>query len=254
MILVVSVPSNIAMHRSQRDTIYRLKSELNDLDSDKRDKMAALNACDQALYRHKRESNSLRVALQSAQRIVDELQDALENDAVEEGRLEALKTQLIEAHEEVGTCEASFEDSVLEIDKIKESMGICRSRMKHLDLQIAEFKARLDKAEKTAAKASTRRQTALHDKNEVIMNEEVDESRKATLEQEHQAKVGVVVAFIEEASKICARVPVEAGQTCTSLDKKLLKLNADLRKYEERLVNHHRLLVNGLLIDMKDRR
>lgn len=222
------------MHRSQRDTIYRLKSELNDLEREKRDKMAALNACDQALYRHKREANSLRVAMQSAQRIVDELQDALENDAVEEGRLEALKTQLVEAQEEVGTCEASFEDSVLEIDKIKESMGVSRSKMKNLDLQIVELKARLDKAEKSAAKASTRRQTALHEKNGVITKEEVAVSQKVTLEQERQEKVGVVAAFIGEASKICARVPVEAGQTCTSLDKKLQKLNADLRKYEEK--------------------
>lgn len=242
------------MHRSQRDTIYRLKSELNDLERDKRDKMAALNACDQALYRHKREGNSLRMGLQSAQRIVDELQDALENDAVEEGRLEALKTHLIEAQEEVGTCEASFEDSVLEIDKIKESMGVSRSRMKNLDLQIAEFKARLDKAEKAAAKASTRRQTALHDKNELIVSEEVAVSQKATLQQGRQEKVEVVVAFKGEASKICARVPVEAGQTCTSLDKKLQKLNADLRKYEEKYVNHHKILVDGLLIGMKDRR
>lgn len=222
------------MHRSQRDTIYRLKSELNDLEREKRDKMAALNACDQALYRHKREANSLRVAMQSAQRIVDELQDALENDAVEEGRLEALKTQLVEAQEEVGTCEASFEDSVLEIDKIKESMGVSRSKMKNLDIQIVELKARLDKAEKAAAKASTRRQTALHEKNGVITKEEVAVSQKVTLEQERQEKVGVVAAFIGEASKICARVPVEAGQTCTSLDKKLQKLNADLRKYEEK--------------------
>ena len=222
------------MHRSQRDSIYRLKSELNDLEREKHDKMAALNACDQALHRHKREANSLRVAMQSAQRVVDELQDALENDAVEEGRLEALKTQLVEAQEEVGTCEASFEDSVLEIDKIKESMGVSRSMMKKLDLQIATCKASLDKAEKAAAKASSRRQTALHDKNDVITKEEVVVEQKATLEQDRQEKVGVVAAFIEEASKICARVPVEAGQTCTSLDKKLQKLNADLKKYEEK--------------------
>lgn len=234
MILVVCVPSNTSMHRSQRDTIYRLKSELNDLEREKRDNMAALNACDQALHRHKREANSLRVAMQSAQRIVDELQDALENDAVEEGRLEALKTHLVEAQEEVGTCEASFEDSVLEIDRIKESMGVSRSRMKKLDLQIAECRARLDKAEKAAAKASSRRQTALHAKNQVITKEEVAVEQKATLEQERQEKVKVVATFIAEASKICARVPVEAGQTCTSLDKKLQKLNADLRKYEEK--------------------
>lgn len=134
----------------------------------------------------------------------------------------------------MGNCEASFEDSVLEIDKIKECMGVSRSRMKKLDLQIAECKARLDKAEKAAAKASSRRQTALHDKDEVITKEEVAVEQKATLEQGHQEKVGIVAAFIEEASKICARVPVEAGQTCTSLDKKLQKLNADLRKYEEK--------------------
>lgn len=234
MIRAESVPSDAPMHRSQKDTIYRLKSELNDLHHEKRDRAAALNACEQGLHRHKRESNSLRVAMQSAQRIVDDLQDALENDAVEEGRLEALKTQLVEAQEEVGTCEASFEDSVLEIDKIRESMGVSRRRMKNLDLQIAGFKARLDKAEKAAAKASTRRQTALHDKNEVINKEEEAVRQKATLEHERQEKVGVVAAFIEEASKICARVPVEAEQTCSSLDKKLQKLNADLRKYEEK--------------------
>ncbi len=200
----------------------------------RRDKIATLTACEQAIVRHGRESGSLRLAVQSAQHIVDELQDSLENDAVQEGRLDALKAHLAEAQGEVTTHEGSYEDSVIAIDRIKESMGVSRRCMKDLDVQIAEVAARINRAEMEATKFSVRREAALRQKNTVIEQAKEAVMNQADLEKQREEQVEKVTQFIEQANRICPRVLVDAGETGVSLDKKLKKLNADLQRYEEK--------------------
>ena len=217
---------------AQRETLQRLKSELNDLECQRQDKQATLKAKEQAIVRFRRESTMLRIAVQSAESIVEELQDALDRDAVEEGRLDALKEHLVEAKEEVAIHEGSYEDSVVALDKARELMQVSRAQMAGLDAQIAEIDARVAKADGKAIKLSAQREGALRLKNSAIDSIEKAENNKVATESKCAEQVKIVAEFIEEATAICARVPVDAGETGDSIERKLKKLEADLHKYE----------------------
>lgn len=174
------------------------------------------------------------IAEQSAKSVVEELQDALDRDVIEEGRLDVLKEHLSEATEEVGAHEGSYEDSVVAIDKIKELMKTSRDQMAVLDARIAEAEAQINKAENKATRVSTQRDGALRLKNSAYESIDKAVAYKAGVEKDRAEKVGVVAQFTEQANNICARVPVDAGETGDSLDKKLKKLSADLKKYEDK--------------------
>lgn len=219
---------------TQRATIQRLKLELDDLDHRMRDKQTTLKYCVDAITKHHRESNGLRIAVQKAESIVEDLQDDLDRDAIEEGRLDALKEFLNEAQDEKSTHEGSFGDSVLALDKIKESMRISRDQMAALDLQIAEAEARILKSESKALKVSGQRTAALQLKNSAIESVQNLTESKTDLQRRRKERVAQVADFTDQAQKICQRVPVDPGETGDSLDKKLIKLSADLKKYEEK--------------------
>lgn len=219
---------------SQRDTLGRLKSQLHDLEQNRRDKQATLKACEQGLVRHRREAKNLVIGVQSAKSIVEELQDALDHDVIEEGRLDVLKEHLVEAKEEVTTHEASYEDSVVAIDKARESMKSSRDQMTILDAQISEVEAQINKADSKATRVSAQRDGALHLKNSTHDSIDTAVLHKEAIEKQRTEKVAVVAHFIEQANGICARIRVDAGETRSSLDKKLSKLDSDLRKYNDR--------------------
>lgn len=218
---------------SQRDTLQRLRSELNEFEAQKRNKQNVLKGCDEAIARHHKESRSLRLAVQRAESVVEELQDALDQDAVEEGRLEALKEHLQEAQEEKAAHEGSYEDSIVALDKVRESMRVSRDEMRALDLQIAEIKAKIGKAENKALKASSQRTNALQAKNSAIKDVEDVKSGKAAAEKRRTEQITRLADFTAQASDICARVPVAPGETGDTLDKKLCKLDADLKKFNQ---------------------
>lgn len=219
---------------SQRATIERLKSELDDLDRQMRDKQKILKCCVEAITRHHRESKRLQVAVQKAENIVEELQDALDRAAIEEGRLDALKDFLNEAKDEKSTHEGSFGDSVLALDKVKESMRISRDQMAALDLRIIDAEAKIHKSESKTLKVSGQRITALQSKNSAIECAQNLRGNKMDVQRRREERVAQVADFTKQAQKICQRVPVDPGETGDSLDQKLIKLSTDLKKYEEK--------------------
>ena len=153
---------------------------------------------------------------------------------MEEGRLDALKEHLHEAQDEKATHEASYVDSVTTLDKTKEAMKISRDEMSAFDLQITEANAKIKQAENKALKASAARSNSLQAKNKAIESvQAIQAGKKRTMEQREE-KLVQVKDFAAQASEVCPRVPVDAGETGKSLDKKLEKLLSDLKKYEEK--------------------
>lgn len=221
---------------AQRGIIERLKSELKELEENLHVKGAALRGCQDAINMHSREAKALRIAVQRVETSIEELQDALDHDAVEEGRLDALKEHLKEAQDEKSTHEGSYEESVLALDRIKDAMRVSLTEMSALDVQIADAKARIKKAETKALKASTVRANALQAKNAAIETvQALQEGKRRTIGWREE-KVLQVADFASQAGAICPRVPVDPGETGLSLDRKLEKLHSDLKKYEEKYV------------------
>ena len=219
---------------AQRGILERLKSELKELEVNLHDKEVARRECHDAINAHSREAKALRIAVQRIETSIEELQDALDHDAVEEGRLDVLKEDLKESQDGKSTHEGSYEDSVLTLDKIKEAMRVSLVEMSALDVQIAEAKAKIKKAENKALKASTTRANALQSKNAAIESVQALQAGKRRTLGWREEKVMQVNDFIAQASEICPRVPVDPGETGQSLDRKLEKLHGDLKKYEEK--------------------
>ena len=173
---------------------------------------------------------------------MDELQDALDNDRIEEGRLDALKDQLSEATEEVKTHESSYGDMVVAKDKNNELVKSTREDLAAMDVTIKEVEVLVIKAENKANKCTNDRMAALRDKNAAI--DAVERLRK---ERDHQEALRAekrthVEEFTLQASEVCARVPVDPGETYPTLSRKFEKLNRDLIAANERYApNHDRL-------------
>lgn len=89
-----------------RAELQRLRADLNNFEWEMRERQTDLKNCEQAITRHRRESRELRIKMQRLDADVEGLQDALEKDSLEEGRLDALKDGLKEAEDELVTHQA----------------------------------------------------------------------------------------------------------------------------------------------------
>ena len=172
--------------------------------------------------------------MQQAENTVDELQDALDQDAVEEGRLDFLKVQLTEAREEKGTHESSYGESVIAKDKNNELLRISRENMASKDVIIEDANAKVLKAETRAAKCASQRSFALRDKNAAFDLVEAGKLEREQYERERDEKSQRVDEFTRKASGFCPRVPVDEGETGDSIELKLEKLHKDLRDADKK--------------------
>ena len=172
--------------------------------------------------------------MQQAENIADELQDSLDQDAVEEGRLDELKHQLSEAKEEKTTHEGSYEESVIAKDKHNELLRTSRENMANKDIIIEDTTAKMIKAESRAAKCASQRSSALRDKNAAFEAVESGKTEREQYRRERDVESQRVDEFTRMANNFCPRVPVEEGETGDSIDLKLEKLNKDLKAAEKR--------------------
>ncbi|KAL8807129.1 MAG: hypothetical protein Q9200_004795 [Gallowayella weberi] len=218
-----------------RAQLQHLRTELNDLERTSRESQTNLKNHEQAIVRHKRESRELRVEMQRLDTDVGRLQDAVDRDSLEEGKLDALKEGLEEAKEELTMYQASYGDSVIAVDETREAMRQLRDKMKVIDDEVAEIQAKITKAEKKAMKLSGQRDAALRDKNAAFAELEKGQKSKEAIESRRDSLAVTVNTFTEQANQCHSRVAVEEGQTPASLEQKLDKLQGDLARWEQRL-------------------
>lgn len=176
------------------------------------------------------------------------MQDALEEDQVEEGRLDALREHLREAEEELKTHQGSYGDSILSRDKVNDSLRVSKEQMAAIDVRIEEATTTVKKAESKALTCSKQRQQDLQQKNAAINALSDARDRFADAERKRESQLKVVKEYTVEAEKISARVPVPAGETAVTLDKKLDKLQSDLTRGLARFVPLFSRLRSSLII------
>lgn len=213
-----------------------MKGAFDSLDREHRALQNTLKGCEQAIVRHQRAARELKIALQRAETIVEELQDALDQDAVEEGRLDVLKSGLEEAESDKTIEANSYEEAIIGRDKLSELMKIKVEQLQGLDSRMADAEVKTRKADSKALRLSNQRQSALQEKNSTIQVLEDAKDRKKDIEDARQENAGRVGSFKEQASQFCARVPIDPGETAKSLDSKLRKFTADIERYEAQSV------------------
>lgn len=219
---------------AQRNALQTLQSDFDKLEQMSGEKRNYLRSCEQAIAKQKKEVMRLKINVQQAETMVDELQDALEEDSVEEGRLESLKQQLEDAREEKIGHEASYEDSVVAKDKNRESLENARNEMAKIDAQLKEAEAKVLKAEGKLTRCVNQRSSALTEMNAAYESVQAAKEELETYKEEREEKVRCVEDFTMKANEICPRVPVELGETYDSLIRKISKLKKDLSNAERR--------------------
>ena len=225
---------NTKFPSSQRELLQSLRAELNQFERMSQEKQKHLIRCEQAIIRNKKDAQRLKIEMQQAENVVDELQDALDQDAVEEGRLDVLKAQLTEAKEEKSTHEASYEESVIAKDKNNEMLRASREQMANKDVIIEDANAKVLKAEGRAIKCASQRASALRDKNAAFDSVESGKLEREQLKRERDEESRRVDEFTQQANELYPRVSVDEGETGDSIELKLEKLNKDLKDGERR--------------------
>ncbi|KAI9807767.1 MAG: hypothetical protein M1825_005072 [Sarcosagium campestre] len=225
--------------RRQREDLQHLKRELVDLEQEARAVGQVLLRSEQALFRHDRESKSLQVQVQKAEEHAEMLEDELEKDSAEAGRLDALKAGLAEAEEEKRLNEGSYEDAINSKDKLNETARALKDRLKVFDSEIAEIDVKVKKAAETASRLADARHVALQKKNVAYAGVATAKAQKGAIEGRRAAQENKVTEFASQARQVCSRVPVDRGETADSLDRKLDKLSQDLQRFEREIGASH---------------
>jgi chromosome segregation ATPase len=192
-----------------------------------------LERCKQALSRHERQENELRIALQRIEDQVEELSDALDRDSVEDGRLEALKAALRDAEEEKRLSQSSYDDSLAAMSGILEKLKVSRRELRAKEDEIAAFEEQFKIAEHENSKVEAQRRKALGDKNAAIVRVDDLKQDKARIVNRREQIVARILDYSEKASMVSPRVTIDEGETPNSLDQKLDRLHKDLQRYHE---------------------
>lgn len=195
-----------------------------------------LEKCKQAVVRHSRQQEQLKIAWQQAEDRVEELQSAIDGDATEDGKLDALQTSLQEHEGEKRTHESSFEDSVNKMDSIMETLKEKKREVTEIEMEIAEYRKKVENLEAKESKTLEKRRKALVDKNVVIDKLESLQGDKAHIVRKRQELGDIILDFTAKASSVSPRVAVSEGETANSLDKKLVRLKRDLDRFDKEYV------------------
>lgn len=221
--------------RLRREQLQDLKRELNELEQQRRAVRNNVEKCKQAIVRHGRQERDLQLETQRAEDEVERLQEDLDKDDAEDGRLEVLKAHLEQQQEVKRVNEGSYQDAVVALDGIKEKLKEGRAALASMDERIHELEAAAKKAESETLKMSRKRTTALGEKNAAMERIEDGKRDKQSLERQREELEERVKVYIDGASGICARVNIDAGETYKSLETKFEKLGTDLQKFDRNM-------------------
>ncbi|KAL9102289.1 MAG: hypothetical protein Q9163_002558 [Psora crenata] len=229
----------------QRQVVDKLNSELSGLDRHQQEKRDYLVQCERAIVSHKERRETKRYVSQEAQNLVEEMQDALDADAIEEGRLDTLKAQLAEAEEDKLTYEGSYGEVVLAKDAIFEAMRKTRERMAELDKKMKDCEEKIRKAEDNSDQRLIEQRAAMQEKNAAIESADEEKEEKAKRLESIQGQTELVEDFRHKANEICIRVSIERGETQASLTRKFKKLQRDLEIAEKKIGDRSAIVWNS---------
>ncbi|KAK2750907.1 Structural maintenance of chromosomes protein 6 [Onygenales sp. PD_40] len=221
--------------RMQQDAVNNLKQVLHDLETQQRTARTHLEKCRQALTRHKRQEDNLQIESQRAEDLVEELRDAINRDSVQDGRLDALKEALEEAEAERRTHESSYENGVIVFDDFVQKLKVIKREARDVSKELASREEKVLECERKATKASEKRSKALSEKNAMIARHETAIEDKAKLVESRQTYADNVDQFVTLASTVSARVPIDRGETASSLDKKYAKFQREADMHRQQM-------------------
>ncbi|KAH0351667.1 DNA repair protein Rad18, partial [Aureobasidium melanogenum] len=221
---------NIAQER-----LNDAKRDLQEAENNLRTLETALTRAKQVKVRYDRETANLRQQTQRCEDRIEQLQGELDADAVNDtGALDELHAQYNEAEQNLQAANDTMMDSVNALDKLGQDNRLIKQQLDAATKEVEEAQARLTKAQKRLEDKTTQREYALRKKNEALeMVDLARRDREALEEQRVEQERLINEEYLEGANQVSRRVVVEPGNTVEVLDRKLEKLEAEHRRYQD---------------------
>ena len=219
---------------AQSTILQEIRQQHQSLESQLRQKNSDVKQCSRSISDHKSEQQRKLITKQEAQSKVEELQDLLDQDVVEEGRLDSMKEQLNDAKEEEHMNVEAYQASITAKDEVKAALVESQQKLDDLDADLRKLKSLLEKAEVKSSQRHDERIKRLREKNAAIDATDAAKARKLEREAERDAQARLANQFKGEAMDFCARVVIPAGETLTTIERKYQKIGKDLEKSKEK--------------------
>lgn len=218
-----------------KESLTILEREQNALENSRRDLQQNVQRKEHAIRQYQRSKREAELQLQKAEEAVERIQEQLDQDNVEDGRLEALRLDLVEAQGQVSTDTGSYQQAALQKDKQNAIATSHKNALKAARDLVAEHEAKIAKADQKIRRIMSARQIVLQDKNTSIDRLEHLRAKIARARQNVEAQQATVIEFSGEASKICAdRVYLPDGVTYQDVETQYTDLAKALKKQRER--------------------
>ena len=219
--------------RLQRETVNRADQSFQSCQEKARHLQTELNKANQVIKSFEAEQRALRIGVQSAEDAVEAVQNEIESNRPQDGKLQALENQLAESRENLKVVENSFMDCVNQKKKVgdkgKELKAVLDAKQKAQD----KAESQLTKAVNRSKELSLARQEALKEKNLFFQEIEAAKGLVRRLQQDRDEQRRLLEEdFIPQATRICPRIPVEEGVTPDVLDKRLEKFSQDIAQMQ----------------------
>ncbi|KAJ5966006.1 hypothetical protein N7481_012720 [Penicillium waksmanii] len=218
---------------SQRELVQDLKRQAHESENALQSARSHLKTCQQALNRHGRESQGLKISMQKMEDHFETLREALEKEnATEDGRLDALRAAFKEAEEDKEVQEGSYHDSVQAMNDMIQSLKEIRRKLAAKDQSISELVERSHVASSEQSLVAGKRRELFNEKKCCCRGYRKTEASQRRNSGKARACKG---SGVGRPNRSPPRVAIDEGETTLSLDHKLSKLNRDLDRYAQQL-------------------
>lgn len=217
-----------------KETLSLLEHELKSCDRDVMEAQGRVQSCLREVSQRRKDIEKLKVATQRIETLVEKLRAQLEDLDPEDGRLDVLKKCLEDEEDKVRLYGESYGNQALELERLQQNAMELRQRHNTALIRLKDHEAKINKIEGKIRNMDQARHTALREKNSAIAVLERRQYEKSILEKKRDAAITRVSEFTEGASKICARVPLEPGETTASLEKQLDRIKQILSAHRRR--------------------
>jgi chromosome segregation ATPase len=179
---------------------------------------------------HRLKAKQLNIQSQRLEETVDRLQDELAADTPQTGALDDLQVQLKGQQDEETLYSNQYQDCITEKDRLDQANRELKNQLNNIDAEIKMIESKIKKAKNREQNAEEARYHGVLKKNEAYAT--VDYARQSLDEakEEREKQKQTVVEWTAKASEFCARVAVHAGETCDSIEAKLIKMNEQIEQ------------------------
>lgn len=217
----------------QQEIVQDLKRQLRDAEQEWQSSRSHLNKCNQAVSQHQQQSQALKIEMQKMEDHAEALRDALDKETVEDDRMESLRIALRELEDDVQIHEGSYEDGTTAMHAVLQNLKKIRRELKAKDEEIEALEHNVTVAASEKSKVEEKRSKILSDKNAAIARIENDKKDRDVVQERREQAQARVLYLIEKSSEISPRVPVDEGETVTSLERKLERFAQDVERYNQ---------------------